>query len=264
MKNKKLLAAGCLAVVTFALAGCATPKGDSTPAANASNSPAPVISAAPSEAAAPEIEGLPAASPDASAAPAGDSAPAQSSTQQAVSTPPSESAAQASAVSPDNAATAETAAQAAPSADTAIDDTAAKAIALEHAGIEEANADWLNIHIDRDDGRQIYEVEFYSDSTEYNYDIDATTGEIISYDMEQHNRRQATQAGAVIDEAEAKQKALDRVEGASDSDIRIHLDYDDGVAVYEGTIIYDNMKYEFEMNASDGTITDWEVESVFN
>ena len=38
--------------------------------------------------------------------------------------------------------------------------------------------------MDWDDGRMEYEVEFWSGTTEYDYDIDALTGEIRSYDRD--------------------------------------------------------------------------------
>nr|WP_231590523.1 hypothetical protein [Methanosarcina siciliae] len=32
----------------------------------------------------------------------------------------------------------------------------------------------------------------------------------------------------------------------------------------EGSIVFDNMEYEFEIDATTGTIVDWNVESVFD
>ena len=55
---------------------------------------------------------------------------------------------------------------------------------------------------------------------------------------------------------------MSQVPGATDSDIRIQSDYDDGRAVYEGKIIYNEIEYEFEINAADGTILEWEAGSV--
>ena len=61
----------------------------------------------------------------------------------------------------------------------------AKQIALNDAGVKEANAVFLRANLDWDDGRMKYEVEFYSGTTEYDYDIDAVTGAILSSDREQ-------------------------------------------------------------------------------
>lgn len=144
-----------------------------------------------------------------------------------------------------------------------ITEDQARAAALAHAGLAEADVTWLHSHLDWDDGRQIYEVEFVSGAQEYDYDINAQNGEIISYSSETNNR-QAPGGEVTIDEASARQLALANVAGATDADIRIRLDYDDGLPVYEGTIVYDEMKYEFEINATNGTITDWDVESIYD
>ena len=55
--------------------------------------------------------------------------------------------------------------------------------ALEHAGLTEADVTFVHVKLDRDDGRLEYEVEFYKDNTEYDYDIDANTGEILSLSL---------------------------------------------------------------------------------
>ena len=67
-----------------------------------------------------------------------------------------------------------------------------------------------------------------------------------------------------ITEADAKQIALAQVPGASDSDIRLHLDWDDGRLIYEGSIFFDIFEYEFEIDARDGRILDWEKEFIFD
>jgi uncharacterized membrane protein YkoI len=40
------------------------------------------------------------------------------------------------------------------------------------------------VNLDKDDFRVVYEIEFYSSNMEYGYDIDATSGEIVEYDVE--------------------------------------------------------------------------------
>jgi len=60
----------------------------------------------------------------------------------------------------------------------------AKAIALNHAGVNSSHIEDFEVELDYDDGRMIYEVEFEVNGREYEYDIDAITGEIISYDIE--------------------------------------------------------------------------------
>lgn len=55
----------------------------------------------------------------------------------------------------------------------------AKSIALSQAGISASNATFTKTHLDSDDNMQIYEVEFISQNTEYEFEIDAYTGEIL-------------------------------------------------------------------------------------
>ena len=60
----------------------------------------------------------------------------------------------------------------------------AKSIALDHAGVREAQAYDMDIELDDEDGRLIYEVEFKSGNMEYDYEIDAATGAILKHEAE--------------------------------------------------------------------------------
>lgn len=56
----------------------------------------------------------------------------------------------------------------------------AKEVALKHAGIEAAQANRINAEFDCDDGVIVYEVDFTAGGYEYEYDIDAATGKIVT------------------------------------------------------------------------------------
>lgn len=148
-----------------------------------------------------------------------------------------------------------------------IDEAAAKQIALDHAGVSEGDTAFLMSKADYDDGVVVYDVEFYvaSTNTEYDYEIDAATGEIRSYDYdaENYSGTQST-TGETKAEAEIRQIALAKVPGATDKDIQLTLDRDDGKLRYEGKIIYDGTEYEFEIDAYSGAILEWDAESVFS
>ena len=60
----------------------------------------------------------------------------------------------------------------------------AKSIALDHAGVRETQAYDMDIELDDEDGRLIYEVEFKSGNMEYDYEIDAATGAILKHEAE--------------------------------------------------------------------------------
>lgn len=59
---------------------------------------------------------------------------------------------------------------------------------------------------------------------------------------------------------EARQIALDRVPGATEDNISIKLEVDDGWYIYEGDILYNRMEYEFEIDANTGDVLKWEQE----
>lgn len=145
----------------------------------------------------------------------------------------------------------------------------ASAIAL--AEVEGASENDLRIHKDFDDGRNIYEGSIYYNGVEYDFEIDGQSGQIIDWGSEMDDDRwdddnwnNSQSSGSVISEKKAKNIALGQVQGATDQNIRIHMDNDDGRQIYEGDIIYNGMEYEFEIDAQSGDIIDWSSESAYD
>ncbi len=69
----------------------------------------------------------------------------------------------------------------------------------------------------------------------------------------------------LISEEEAKQIALDQVEGAVLDNIRaFDLDYDDGRWKYEGEIYLGDWEYEFVINAEDGKVISLEKDHIYD
>ena len=60
----------------------------------------------------------------------------------------------------------------------------AKSIALNHAGVSENKAYDMEIELDDEDGKLVYEVEFRSGNMEYDYEIDAHTGAVLKHEAE--------------------------------------------------------------------------------
>ena len=151
-----------------------------------------------------------------------------------------------------------------------VDEARAEEIALTHAGVKAADATVTKSKLDYEDGRQVYEIEFYvsgsSGYTEYDYEIEAATGKIVSYDHDAESYAppaQSTNSGVKVTEATAKKTALSRVSGATEKDIyEWKLDYDDGRTEYEGKIIYGGMEYEFTIDANTGAVLEWEAETI--
>jgi uncharacterized membrane protein YkoI len=148
----------------------------------------------------------------------------------------------------------------------AIGEAEAKTIALTHAGATEAQAQFLTVRLDRDDGRTDYDVKFYVGSTEYEYEIDAVSGSIIELDME--TKRNAPvpantiDTGGDIGEARAKSTALSHanVTEAQTSRMRVKLDRDDGRITYEVDFNVGRMEYEYEIDAATGIILESDAE----
>jgi len=62
----------------------------------------------------------------------------------------------------------------------------AKEIALSDAGVAAANAAYMQAKQDYDDGRLVYDIDFYANNIKYDYEIDGT-GAIIQKDLDFYN-----------------------------------------------------------------------------
>ena len=143
-----------------------------------------------------------------------------------------------------------------------VDEAAAQKIALEHAGVKAADATITKSKLDYEDGRQVYDIEWYAGGAKYDYEIAADTGEIISSAYEEKTMG-ADSRNVTVSEADAKKTALDRVSGATDKNLyEWKLDYEDGHPEYEGKIIYGGTEYEFTIDASTGSVMEWDAEKV--
>ena len=138
-----------------------------------------------------------------------------------------------------------------------ISEAKAKNIALDHAGISSSKATFIQVKLDRDDGRQVYEVEFYSGNKEYDYEIDAASGAIVSYDYDVENYTiPSSQTGDYISREKAQQLAQAKAPNATL--VKLEFDHDDGRAVYEGELRDGRTEYEFEIDAVTGSFLKWE------
>jgi len=65
-----------------------------------------------------------------------------------------------------------------------IGEDKAKSIILEFAKIPASAATFVKCKIDREDGTYVYEIEFYANGNEYEAEINAITGEIVDFEMD--------------------------------------------------------------------------------
>ena len=136
----------------------------------------------------------------------------------------------------------------------------AKAKALAHAGLTDSQVTITKNKLDKEDGRQVYEVEFYTaDGRGHECQIDAVTGQVIGSGYE---GGAAAVSGAVTAD-QAKAMVLERVPGATAQDFReFETDQDYNRTVYEGELVYGGIEYEFEINAQTGALESWKEEPV--
>ena len=60
-------------------------------------------------------------------------------------------------------------------------------VALDQVNLKEEDVTITKTEMDWDDGRQIWEIEFFSAGVEYEFDIDARTGRILDMDISRHH-----------------------------------------------------------------------------
>ena len=152
------------------------------------------------------------------------------------------------------------------SAASSIGEAKAKEIALNHAGLTASQVTFLQLKLDWENGRQVYEVEFYSGNKEYDYEIDAASGSIVSYDYDIENFAPSTGtntgSSAVIGEAKAKEIALNHA-GLTSSQVffvQAKLDWENGRQVYEVEFYSGNKEYDYEIDAASGSIVSYDFD----
>ena len=145
----------------------------------------------------------------------------------------------------------------------AINAQKARGIALEHAGVAAENVTDFEIDLDRKNGVALYEVEFRAGDTEYDYVINAQTGEVISFKKKQDKNTSAPEQQAEITPAKAGEIAFEhaKVSRGEAADYRSKLENEDGVWVYEIEFRVGKTEYEYEIDAETGRIISAEKET---
>ena len=161
--------------------------------------------------------------------------------------------------------------QGTPSSASYITADEAEQAALSHAGISSSDVSYITCELDFDDGIMVYEVEFISESTEYDYDINAIDKSVLKFSTERaDNYSQSGQGGSSgngssgsagsITEAEAQQAAFSHAGVSGATVIKAEYDRDDNK--YEIEFIAGSYKYEYEISASDGRVIESEKEAI--
>ena len=140
----------------------------------------------------------------------------------------------------------------------------AKAIALADAGLTEEEVTFTKEKLDWDDGVAVYNIDFHTSDMEYEYEINAATGVIMDRSQEvfRNPGNQTGNADSLIGEDRAKEIAVDHA-GFSVTEVfftKIKLEEEHGRMEYEIEFYKDRIEYEFTIDASDGTILEYESE----
>ena len=154
---------------------------------------------------------------------------------------------------------------------TDIGEAKARSVALSHAGISESSTSYIYAKKDWDDGRRVYDVEFWADGKEYDYEILASNGTILSYDYDAEYQWSgptgtgSTSSTADIGEAKARSVALNHagISESSTSYIYAKKDWDDGRWVYDVEFWADGKEYDYEILASNGTILSYDYDAEY-
>lgn len=149
----------------------------------------------------------------------------------------------------------------------------AKAAAFAHAGVQASQVSRCDIEFDSEDGAMVYELEFFVGNTEYEYDIDARTADVVKFSKE--NRGSAASSGSNsssgnttstdsvgITEARAKEIAFTHagVKEADVSNLKIKLDYGWYYTKYELEFFVGTKEYDYEIDANSGKVLEYSVE----
>ena len=148
---------------------------------------------------------------------------------------------------------------------------AAQAAAYAHAGVDAAQVMLAEVDFDYEDGRMVYEIEFYAGGAEYEYDIDASTGAVVKFSREGGWSGQSQGSGtsggwggsADIGEQAARNAALTHA-GVSQSqaeNLRTKRDYDDGRLEYEIQFWAGTTEYEYKIDGATGAVLEQEQET---
>lgn len=146
---------------------------------------------------------------------------------------------------------------------------AAREIALADAGLTAADVTFTKERYEREDFVYVYEIDFYTATEEYDYEINADTGEIYSRSVEafqtgaQVNTGSGTNANhSYIGVDAAKSAALSHAGVSADSATfsKAKLDNDDGRMEYEIEFYAGGMEYDYTIDAFDGTILEYDSE----
>lgn len=155
-----------------------------------------------------------------------------------------------------------------------IAESKAKQIAVDDAGVKMSAVNFTKVHLDTDDGKLEYDIDFNAGKTEFDYDIDARTGKILSAEKDinenfvppakvENSRKKSSDKKADTITKEKALKIAMKDAGIPQKDIsysEVETDNDDGVNKYEVVIRKGDKEYSYDIAVKDGSILEHEVD----
>ena len=178
--------------------------------------------------------------------------------------------------------------------ETGISSDRAKEIAFSNAGVSSESAvSKLEIETDQEHGTMIYEVSFVYNDYKYNYDIDACNGAVLEaksnpiddkgkdekdksdnmdklpgdneQDSSLNNSVTTSNSETGISSDRAKEIAFSNAGVSSESAVsklEIETDQEHGTIIYEVSFFYNDSKYNYDIDAYTGAITETKISPV--
>lgn len=144
---------------------------------------------------------------------------------------------------------------------TVISEEEAKKIATDYLNINVEDVSFTKNKLDYDDGNLIYELEFYYNGNEYEFDIDAYNKEIINVSIDNNNYDTNT-SNNYIGLEKAKEEVKNHYKKDNIFFIKAEFDFDNKTPIYELEFYDNNKKYEYEVNAISGNIIKYEISNI--
>lgn len=143
-----------------------------------------------------------------------------------------------------------------------ISEEEAKTNVFHHFNVEEK--DVLSFHAMKksDDGIQLYEIHFSTNSNQYEADVNRQNGEILDTDIEPILISNTNDTNTLLSEEDALQRAYQhaKIDANQVTDIYVHQDHDDGITYYEIEFNVGVNHYEMDVNQTNGSIKDYSIE----
>lgn len=127
---------------------------------------------------------------------------------------------------------------------------------LDSLGISRKDAGYIDIDVDKEDGRLVYEAKFRVGNKEYSVTVDANTGKIIDKEIKDKTNNGNISLDFKISKEDAKKIAMEAIGslGSNVGRVNITKDVDDGRACYEAEIIANGKEYTVKIDAATGNI----------